>query len=90
MEWAALWGQLSLSTFTMVLILNSGHWAFAGFPEPSHWPQVYSWWKDVYLCLPACKYVYHVSASCLWRPEEGESPWIIVSNALNPHMGAEL
>lgn len=63
---AALWGQLSLSTFMVVLTLNSGHRAFAGFPEPSHWPPGYSWWKDVYLCvckcLPAWKYVYHVSA----------------------------
>lgn len=44
----------------------------------------------VYLCLPACMYVYHVPALCLWRPEEGERPWIIVSNALNPHTGAEI
>lgn len=93
-ELAALWGQLSLSTFMVVLTVNFGHRAFAGFPEPSHWPPVYPWWKVVYLCvckcLPTCKYVYHVPASCLWRPEEGKSPWIIASNALNPHMSAEI
>jgi len=36
---------------------------------------------DVCKCLPACMDVYHKSAWCLWRSEEG-----IRSLTLKPHM----
>ena len=41
------------------------------------------------LCaLPACMYVYHVCAWCLWRPEEGiRSPGTGVTDGCEPPYG---